>query len=130
MAHLGMNMLYALRVNLSVAIVSMVRSQPTIAVNSTTSLDSLPDNPIAQQFDWNEKQQGLILGSFFWGYVVTQLPGGRMADMFGSKIVFLMGILIPSVLTIISPLAAKQHYVLFIVLRVLQGLFEVIRFSR
>ncbi|XP_017492656.1 PREDICTED: sialin-like, partial [Rhagoletis zephyria] len=30
------------------------------------------------EFDWSEKTQGLVLGAFFWGYVVLQLPGGQM----------------------------------------------------
>ena len=28
-------------------------------------------------FDWDSKIQGLILGSFFYGYIITQLPGGK-----------------------------------------------------
>jgi hypothetical protein len=28
------------------------------------------DKPYGPKFDWNEKDQGLIMGSFFWGYVV------------------------------------------------------------
>ena len=27
------------------------------------------------EFDWDGVTQGLILGSFFWGYIWTQLPG-------------------------------------------------------
>jgi hypothetical protein len=27
--------------------------------------------------------QGRILGSFFYGYVLTQVPGGRLAELFG-----------------------------------------------
>ena len=26
-------------------------------------------------FEWNEWTQSLITASFFWGYIVTQLPG-------------------------------------------------------
>ena len=27
--------------------------------------------------------QGVILGMFFYGYVLTQLPGGRLAEIIG-----------------------------------------------
>lgn len=28
------------------------------------------------EFDWTPQLRGLILGSFFYGYILTQLPGG------------------------------------------------------
>ena len=34
---------------------------------------------------WQESQQGIILGMFFYGYVLTQLPGGRLAEIVGNK---------------------------------------------
>ena len=51
-----------MRVNLSVAIVYMVKD-PGMA--------------------WQESQQGIVLGMFFYGYVLTQLPGGRLAEIIG-----------------------------------------------
>ena len=35
--------------------------------------------------------QGVILGMFFYGYVLTQLPGGRLAELFGGKWLFGVG---------------------------------------
>lgn len=35
-----------------------------------------------QYFDWNSKERGLILSSFFWGYIMTQFLGG----LFGARI--------------------------------------------
>jgi ACS family sodium-dependent inorganic phosphate cotransporter len=40
-----------------------------------------------QEFDWNSKQQGLILSSFFYGYVSTQFIGGIIAAKIGGHIV-------------------------------------------
>ena len=76
-----------MRVNLSVAIVYM-----------------------ASDFDWDEKTNGVILGMFFYGYVLTQVihdsclcqfyvkyliisevPGGRMAELLGGKWLFGVG---------------------------------------
>ena len=114
-----MLMLYALRVNLSVAIVSMVQS------NVVTGNNSNHYSTNSSEFDWDENTQGLVLGSFFFGYVLTQLPGGRLADSFGSKWLLFTGIFMTSVFTIISPLAAQTHYLLFVLCRILEGMFEV-----
>jgi hypothetical protein len=27
------------------------------------------------EFDWNAEEQGIILGAFFYGYIVTNIPG-------------------------------------------------------
>lgn len=40
-----------------------------------------------QDFDWNSKQQGLVLSSFFYGYACTQFIGGIMAARYGGHIV-------------------------------------------
>jgi ACS family sodium-dependent inorganic phosphate cotransporter-like MFS transporter 5 len=74
---------------------------------------------------WDESVQGIILGSFFYGYIVTQVPGGRLAELYGGKLVFGLGVLITGILTAISPLAAKLGTSVFVFVRVLEGLGEV-----
>ena len=37
--------------------------------------------------------KGFILGAFFYGYVVTQLPGGRLAETIGGKWLYGIGTL-------------------------------------
>ena len=39
------------------------------------------------EFNWSRGVQGWILSAFFVGYIVTQLPGGWMANKFGAKII-------------------------------------------
>lgn len=131
MGFFGYQLLYMLRVNLSVTIVSMVNStnnnhhqannNQIDEVNSIRNY--LPNSSTV--FNWNENTQGLMLSSFFIGYVITQYPGGRLADTFGSKWLFGIGLLFTSIFTIISPIAANIHYLLFIGCRILEGLFEV-----
>ena len=57
------------------------------------------------------------MGAFFWGYVLTQIPGGVLAERFGGKLVFGLGILVTSVFTILTPLAARGGYALLIICR-------------
>lgn len=38
-------------------------------------------------FDWNSKQQGVVLSSFFYGYICTQFIGGIIAAKIGGHIV-------------------------------------------
>ena len=65
---------------------------------------------------------------FFYGYVVTQLPGGRLAEVLGGKWLFGLGVLVTSVLTVLTPLAARTNFILFLVVRVVEGLGEGVTF--
>ena len=68
---------------------------------------------------------GWILSSFFIGYITTQIPGGYLAGRFGARYVFGIGILMTSVLTLLTPIAAELHFGALIALRILEGMFEV-----
>jgi len=46
---------------------------------------------------------GWVLSSFFFGYLITQIPGGWLATRFGGKYVFGVGVLVTSLLTLITP---------------------------
>lgn len=37
------------------------------------------------QFNWDPETVGLIHGSFFWGYIVTQIPGGFISNKFAAN---------------------------------------------
>ena len=79
MAFLGLFNVYALRVNLSVAIVAMTETKTTDHGNGTVSY--------VQDFPWDSKQKGLVLSSFFYGYLFTQVAGGVLAAKIGGNIV-------------------------------------------
>ena len=108
---LGFLNVYAMRVNLSVAIVAMVNSTSNSGIANNTNITDgtcpapiTPGNSTSEttgDFDWDEKTQSLVLGCFFYGYVLTQIPGGRAAELFGGKWIFGIGILITSVFTIL-----------------------------
>ena len=75
MAFFGFFNVYALRVNLSVAIVAM-----TEKINVTLDNGTVVET---QEFDWTSTQQGVILSSFFYGYILTQFAGGLLANKLG-----------------------------------------------
>lgn len=74
-AFFGFLIAYALRVNLSVAIVDMVR-EPTAHLNGTNK--SVVNAEDGVKYEWSPALQGYILASFFYGYIVTQLPAGKL----------------------------------------------------
>ena len=76
-AFFGFFFAYALRVNLSVAIVDMVHSPvPSLKpVSSASNSTSTSQPPV--KYEWSSVLQGYILASFFYGYIVTQLPAGK-----------------------------------------------------
>lgn len=77
------------------------------------------------EFDWDGEDQGIILGAFFWGYVVTQVPGGMLAERIGGKWPFGIGMLITALFSLLTPWAARTGKGMLIVVRVIQGLGEV-----
>jgi len=116
LAFFGFCNIYMLRVNLSVAVVAMTSNQTHTYPNGT--VETLPD------FEWDSGTQGLILASFFYGYIVTQIPGGYLATKYGGKRIFLYGVTSTAILTILTPVLAHLHTSLLISARVLAGLCE------
>ena len=104
LACFGFFNVYAMRVNLSVAVLQM-----------------------KPQFGWSSLQQGIILSSFFIGYICTQVAGGWLGTRFGGKWVFGFGVLCTAVLTIATPWVAS-NYPLFIAVRILEGVGEGVTF--
>ncbi|MDB9861409.1 ACS family MFS transporter [Gammaproteobacteria bacterium] len=83
---------------------------------------------IQGQFGWDNTQLGLVLSSFFVGYIFTQYLGGFLADRYGGKRVLGYGVLLWSLFTILTPLAAHNGFFLLLLTRVLMGLGEGITF--
>jgi len=85
MMALGLMIIYACRVNLSVAI-----------------------EPMSCEFGWNSSAQGVILSSFFWGYIFLQVPGGWLASSsIGAKLVFGYTVAGTAALTFFIPLVSS-----------------------
>ena len=47
--------------------------------------------PMAQELGWSGLERGLVSSSFFWGYTLTQLPGGYISTKIGGAKVLAAG---------------------------------------
>ncbi|KAM7292703.1 hypothetical protein ISCGN_025841 [Ixodes scapularis] len=121
----GLVQLYVQRLNLSVAIVAMVRMKKIANTSVETGCDFGARNATSMElegdFDWDEQVQSMILASFFYGYILLQLPGGRLADRVGGKYPLGAGILVSSAMTLITPFAARIHYGALMAVRFFMG---------
>ncbi|KAI8565659.1 hypothetical protein RHMOL_Rhmol03G0277600 [Rhododendron molle] len=62
--------------------------------------------PMSHQYGWNSSVAGLVQSSFFWGYALSQLPGGWLAKTFGGRKVLEIGVLTWSLATALVPVLA------------------------
>ncbi|XP_047535269.1 sialin [Vanessa atalanta] len=125
MVLLGFMLNYALRVNLTIAIVKMIfdtKDNHTIAnLTDSFNVTQHPEHIEQTRYHWDTKQVNLLLGCFFWGYVLTEVPGGRLAEVIGARRVFGYSTLLASVLTLLSPGAAAAGFGWIVALRVALG---------
>ena len=68
---------YTLRVNINLVVTFMVNYT---AINDTDHA-SQEDGPFA----WDSVIRNDVMGLFFAGYMTFQMPGGRLAELFGGK---------------------------------------------
>lgn len=80
--------------------------------------------PMASEYGWSAGTAGIIQSSFFWGYAVSQLPGGWLASKLTGKVVLPAGVLLWSLATALIPQAADEAVLLLCLARALVGLGE------
>lgn len=116
LAHLGFVLLYIMRSNMSVAVVRM-----------TTPYAVLENDHMTKRvdFDWSLQQQGILLSSFFVGYILTQIPGGYLACTWGGRRIFGLGLFGASLVSILTPMIGiSMGFYGFIIARFFCGVFE------
>ncbi|XP_047522042.1 sialin [Pieris napi] len=134
---IGMAIVYGLKVNLSVAMVGMLNhtaikqaahdephetaSQPSELECQPTS-NSTSSNDADGPFLWSSEVQGIVLSCYFWGYFVSQIPGGRVAELFSAKWVMFFSVTINVICTILTPVMAEAHYIAAVIMRVGEGI--------
>lgn len=70
--------------------------------------------------------ESAVDSSFFWGYFFTQIPGGFLASIYPANRIFGTAIVGTSFLNLLMPGAMDLHPTAVIVVRIMQGLVEVI----
>lgn len=58
---------------------------------------------IAEEQKWSKTDTGTVLSSFFWGYCLTQVIGGNLADRFGGEFVLMTAAVGWSLVTFWTP---------------------------
>jgi ACS family sodium-dependent inorganic phosphate cotransporter len=84
--------------------------------------------PMAEDLGWSPRTQGAVLSSFFVGYLMLQIAGGRLADRFGGKVVLGVGVLLWSLFTVLTPSAALAGFGILLAVRVAMGMGEALTF--
>ncbi|GMH04578.1 hypothetical protein Nepgr_006418 [Nepenthes gracilis] len=79
--------------------------------------------PMSHQFAWNSSVAGLVQSSFFWGYAISQLPGGWLSKIFGGRQILAIGVLTWSLATALVPILAGSMPGL-VLSRILVGIGE------
>ncbi|GFY44209.1 putative inorganic phosphate cotransporter [Trichonephila inaurata madagascariensis] len=87
---------------------------------SNSEENDLPEN--TGEFDWSPAMQGYVLGAGFLGYVVTQMPGGMLAESYGAKLTVVGGLFISSLAHFLSPFAAWSSVYLLIAMQLIRGI--------
>lgn len=59
------------------------------------------------RYDWTQEQQGIILGSFYIGYILTHAPTSFLIRKFGAKFIIGNAVLVSSLLSLLTPLVVK-----------------------
>lgn len=143
---------YTMRLDLNMTIVAMVKEEMP-SVNNGTDLDSCPSNEIINNepqqnysqiltsttvqpnflrlfevtpkgFDWSESLVGVILGAFYYGYILTMAYGGQLADLVGTKLLVAISMTACALGTLAIPISAQLHPSLVITVRIVTGLAQ------
>ncbi|XP_044734468.1 vesicular glutamate transporter 1-like [Chrysoperla carnea] len=78
----------------------------------------------AVRFNWTVGVESAVDSSFFWGYLVTQVPGGFLASAYPANRIFGTAIACSSFLNLLVPGAMALSPTAVICVRILQGLVE------
>lgn len=106
---------------------SLASTSTTLPFVNNTLSHGASDMPAKRlQFRWNEKDQGLVLGSFFWGYMLSQFPAGLLAFKLGGKWLAALGMLATALFGMALPTAAVIGGITWVIVcRLLQGVASV-----
>ena len=127
MSFLAFNLVYAYKVVFSVVIVAMVghhTNSNNINVTGECFVNgsaNYSESIRKGEFAWTQNQQSILLGAYYYGYVITQLPAGFLSDRYGAKWIFGVSMFVTGLLSLLIPFAARIHWFVFFSVLFLQG---------
>lgn len=77
------------------------------------------------RYAWTSHEQSLLLGSYFWGYLITLLPAAMIAKVVGETNVIGWSMGLSAVFTALCPLIASIHFWAFFAVRLILGILGV-----
>ena len=80
------------------------------------------------EFEWDHKTQGVLLSSFFYGYICCQMISGYLVRLIGARYLLAISMGGTGILSLLAPLAARSHVYLLVAIRVLTGVFQVCQY--
>ncbi|GFR97530.1 vesicular glutamate transporter 1, partial [Elysia marginata] len=137
LAFLGAVFNYVTRVNLSVAVVCMVRDKScgssssssnnitaTSIITNISNISNSGDGGTCSEtgeFDWDKATTGRLLAMYFYGYLFLQIPGGWLASRYGGARVWGVCQTVCAVCTLLTPVCARTSVQLTYALRFILG---------
>jgi ACS family sodium-dependent inorganic phosphate cotransporter len=91
--------------------------------NKTSSLhsDHIAIIMTGKTYEWDQSMQGLILGSFFYAYIIFQMPAGIVAEKYGGRWVIALCLFGSAVVSLITPVITDLHVGVLIFARFVMG---------
>lgn len=84
--------------------------------------------PMAEELNWSGTTKGLVLSSFFIGYMGAMLPTSWLANRIGGHVLMGVALLGWSLFTVLTPIAAGLSLGVLIATRILMGIGEAASF--
>lgn len=84
--------------------------------------------PMTEYYQWDGKTKGLVLSSFFIGYMLAMIPTGWLANRYGGRTLMAVALVGWSAFTFLTPIAASLSFGALIITRILMGVGEAASF--
>ncbi|KAL7670442.1 hypothetical protein ACOME3_005378 [Neoechinorhynchus agilis] len=92
-----------------------------LSVNILCMVSGGYSNETSDTLKWDKSIQGLLLSSFFWGLLFSQVLSGILASKFGPKWIMIAAMTMNGFAILLYPTAARSSYKIFLALRLVVG---------
>ncbi|KAM7055527.1 putative small intestine urate exporter isoform 2-T3 [Molossus nigricans] len=137
MVHLCNFAISTQQMNLSIAIPAMANGTALPGPHNTSAEEPPPGDlengnemltkskAVAPVYDWSPEIQGILLSSLNYGSFLASIPSGYVAGIVRTRHLVGTALFVFSILSLLTPLAAEAGVALLILLRLVQGIAQV-----